>query len=92
MNGNDAVARVAGDVKRAEIAGGAAGGLEESGNEFAGRGDVAEVGRGEVLKKDMVAEEIGKRGGRDAVGEIGGGGEVGVGDGEESEGSAVVEI
>lgn len=40
----------------------------------------------------MVTEEIGKGGRRDAVSEIGGGGEVGVWDGEEGEGGTMVEI
>ena len=92
MERNDAVERVASDIEGAEIAGGTAGGLEESGDELAGRGDVTEVVRGEVLEEDVVAEEIGEGGWRDAAGEIGGGVEVGVGDGEESEGGAVVEI
>lgn len=62
MNGDDAIERVARNVEGAEVAGGPAGGLEESSDKLAGRGDVAEVGRGEVLEEDVVTEEIGEGG------------------------------
>lgn len=92
MNRNKTIERVTSDVDGAEIASGTASGLKESGDELAGRGDLTEVGRGEVLEEDMVAEDIGKGGLRDAVSEIGGGSEVGIGDGEESEGGELIEI
>lgn len=50
MNGDDAIERVASNVDGTEVTGGTAGGLEESSDELARRGDVAEVGRGEVLE------------------------------------------
>ncbi|GKV50378.1 hypothetical protein SLEP1_g57085 [Rubroshorea leprosula] len=83
---------VADEIDGAKVRWGAAGGLEESGDEDFRRGDLLEVGRGEILEEDVVAEEVGKGGLRQAVGEVGGGSKIGVGDGKESEGIAVVKV
>lgn len=89
MDGNDAVLGVTGDVKGAEIVGGAAGGLEESGEEFTGRRERLEVGEGEELEEDVVTEDVGEGGGREtAAREV----EEVVGDGEDGEGGARGEI
>ncbi|CAM8889355.1 unnamed protein product [Rhodiola kirilowii] len=75
---------IAGDVDGSEVVGGAAGGLEESGDEFAGGGDGEELWPGEELEEDVVSEEVGKGvgiGGKDGVG----GADERVGKGEEGD-------
>lgn len=84
---------VAREVHGAEVVGGASGCLEERGDEFPGGGECAEVGPGEELEEDVVAEDVSEGGGGEVVaGEVVVGGEVSVGDGEDGEGGAVGEI
>ena len=94
MDRNNAVGRVESDVNGTGIASGASGGLEESGDESAGGRDLVEVGPGEVLKEDVVAEDVREVGRREVVAreEVGGGREVGVRDGEESDGGALEDV
>nr|GMC77877.1 hypothetical protein Iba_chr03fCG2690 [Ipomoea batatas] len=83
VDGDGAGDRIPGNIHRPEITRRPAGRLEKRGHEFPGRRDATEVGPRKVLEEDVVAEN---------VGDIGGGREEGVGDGEESEGGAGVEI
>ena len=53
-----------GDVDGAQVRGGAARGLEQRGHELPGGGKAAEVGGGEVLEEDVVAEDVGEVGAR----------------------------
>lgn len=94
MDRYDAGLGVARDVHGAKVALGASGCLEEGGDEFAGGWEGAEVGHGEELEEDVVAEDVGDGVGREVVGgERGGRGvEDGVWDGEEREGGAVGEV
>ncbi|GER51158.1 plant invertase/pectin methylesterase inhibitor [Striga asiatica] len=85
--GDSAGEGVAGDVDGAGagvIEG--AGGLEECGDEFPGGRDAVEVGRGEALEEDVVAEDVREGGGGWGVeevvgdsedGDVGAGGEIG---------------
>lgn len=84
MDCNGVGVRGVGDVYGAEVVGGAAGGLEESGDEFTGGREVLEVGPGEELEEDVVAEDVSEGGGGEVM-EVRVGGEIGVGDGEERE-------
>lgn len=83
---------VTGNVNRPKIVRGTASGLKESGDEFSGGWYKSEVRPREVLKKNMVTEDItqisGGGRGRAVVQQIGGA-EEGVGDDEESKRGAL---
>lgn len=75
MNCDGIGINVTGNVNRPKIVRGTAGSLKESGDEFSGRWYKSEVRPREVLKKNMVTEditEIGGGGRRAVVQQIGG--------------------
>lgn len=61
---------VSSDINRARVRGGTAGGLEEGGNEGPRRGNLVEVGGGEVLEEDVVTKEVGEGRRREAAREV----------------------
>lgn len=68
MDGDDSRVGMEGNVDTTRVGSGAAGGLEEGGDESTVVGQAAEVGPRKILEKNVVAEDIGEVAGIGAAG------------------------